>query len=300
MESGLIFNVQRYSLQDGPGIRTTVFLKGCPLRCWWCHNPEGQSPEAEVIVLDGRCVRCGECHKACPEDRGRVEGQERLGAGARCIRCGACVAACPTGARQMVGRRMTADEVLAEVLRDGVFYEESGGGVTFSGGEPLMQPTFLMALLAACRARGIRTAVDTSGYAPREDLLATAALADLVLYDLKTVDDARHRRYTGVSNETILDNLQALGRSHGNIWVRVPLVPGFNDGADELEALARFTAAIPGVRQLNLLPYHRTGAHKWAGLGKPPPPVAGPVSAEAIEAAAERLRKSGFNVLIGG
>jgi pyruvate formate lyase activating enzyme len=195
---------------------------------------------------------------------------------------------------------MTADEVLAEVLRDAIFYDESGGGVTFSGGEPLAQPKFLMALLAACRASGIRTAVDTSGYAPQEDLLAAAALADLILYDLKTVDDDRHRRYTGVSNETILENLKALGRSHGNIWVRVPLVPGFNDDVEQLEAVGQFAAAIPGVRQLNILPYHKTGVHKWAGLRKPPPPDAAPASAEAIDRAAARLRQSGFNVLVGG
>lgn len=304
MESGLIFNLQRYSLQDGPGIRTTAFLKGCPLHCWWCHNPESQSPEPELALQESRCTRCGECRTVCPQnassDASSGNGRELEGT-APCIRCGACVAACPSEARQMIGRRMGVDEVLAEILKDRIFYDDSGGGATFSGGEPLLQPRFLVELLAACRARGIHTAVDTCGYAPEEELLAIAPLTDLFLYDLKAIDDARHREFTGVSNALILKNLKALGRVHRNIWLRMPLVPGFNDDAEGLEAAARLAAAIPGVRQLNLLPYHKAGARKWQALGKPRelPDVASP-SAEALEQAAERLRSFGVNVQIGG
>ena len=299
METGLVFNIQRYSIQDGPGIRTTVFLKGCPMDCWWCHNPESQSPEPEIVVLEGRCMRCGECRKVCPQE----------GAGApkdpdgtrRCIRCGACVAACPTGARQMVGRPMTAADVLAEVLKDRVFYEESGGGATFSGGEPLLQPGFLKAVLAACRSAGLHTAVDTCGFAPKEDLLAIAPLADLFLYDLKFMDEASHVRYTGASGAGVLDNLRALGRVHENIWIRVPIIPGINDSADHLEALARCASSIGGVRQVNVLPYHGAGAYKSPRVGKayrlqkiaPPSP-------ERMEDVAAKFRGHGLNVRIGG
>jgi pyruvate formate lyase activating enzyme len=305
MEDGLVFNIQRYSIHDGPGIRTTVFLKGCPLDCWWCHNPESQSGEPEIVAIEGRCIRCGECRKACPQEgraaRGDPAASKEPPRDFRCIRCGACVAACPTGARQMVGRRMTVAEVVAEVLKDRVFYEESGGGVTISGGEPLMQPRFLVGLLASCRTQGIHTAVDTCGYAPPADLLAAAPLADLFLYDLKLMDDAGHRRYTGASNATVLDNLRALGRVHDRIWIRVPIIPGVNDDAENLEAAARLAASIPGVRQVNLLPYHEAGAYKSPRLGKPYRlGVAAPAAPASMNEAAARFRAAGLNVMIGG
>jgi len=196
---------------------------------------------------------------------------------------------------------MTVAEVLAEILKDRIIYDESGGGATFSGGEPLMQPEFLLGLLEACRKEGVHTALDTCGYAPREQLLAAARLADLILYDLKTMDDYRHRECTGVSNSLILENLEALGRVRANIWVRVPLIPGFNDDGDELESIARFASSIEGVRQVNLLPYHETGLHKSARLGrtcrpgKLPPP-----SAESLEQAAETFRAFGLPIHTGG
>jgi len=321
METGLVFNIQRYSIHDGPGIRTTVFLKGCPLDCWWCHNPEGQEAEPEVVVIEGRCVQCGECRVACPQEKGVrnlfLENAEKAPKPhfpekrfltpfsaeppLRCTRCGACVEACPTGARQMVGRRMTVAEVMAEVVKDRIFYEESGGGVTFSGGEPLVQPKFLAALLDACRAEKIHTAVDTCGFAPQADLLAVAPRADLFLYDLKSMDEARHRLYTGISNVSILENLQALSRVHKNIWIRVPIIPGVNDNAEQLEALARCAAATSGVRQVNVLPYHEAGAYKSSRVGKPcrmenvvPP------SAEFMKNVAAKFRGFGVNVKVGG
>ena len=280
MQTGLVFNIQRYSLHDGPGIRTTVFLKGCPLACWWCHNPEGMSPDPEVVVAEGRCTACGRCREACPEKNAgkwwdsHHSAHPTVCAGTpaappTCVRCGACVEACPTQARQLLGRRMTVDEVVAEIEKDQLFYDDSGGGVTFSGGEPFAQTPFLLELLEACRRREIHTAVDTTGYVGQDALLAAARWTNLFLYDIKVLDDARHRRYTGVSNATILDNLQVLGRTHGNVWVRVPIVPGINDAPGDLEATVRFAAAVPGVKQVNLLVYHHTGAYKFARLGKP-------------------------------
>ncbi|MGA2063970.1 MAG: glycyl-radical enzyme activating protein [Thermoguttaceae bacterium] len=303
MHSGLVFNIQRYSLDDGPGIRTTVFLKGCPLRCIWCHNPEGMDPGPEILLSPARCIACDRCREGCPADAAGPIGQEGRweDESPRCVRCGACARTCPAEARRLAGRRMTAAEVLAEILRDRVFYEDSGGGATFSGGEPLMQPEFLMALLAACRDREIHTAVDTSGYARQEDLLAAARSADLFLYDLKILDDQRHRRYTGVSNRSILENLHALGQVHGNIWVRMPLVPGVNDGPGDLEDVVRLAASVPGVRQVNLLPYHATGAAKFRRLGKAYPGdalVTPP--AELVEQTAARLQNLGVPVISGG
>ena len=218
-----------------------------------------------------------------------------------CELCGACVEACPTQARQMIGQEISVSGVLKTVLQDRVFYEDSGGGVTFSGGEPLSQSDFLRELLEACRRYGLHTAVDTCGLARLEDVLAVAALTDLFLYDLKFMDDAKHRRYTGVSNALILDNLQALGRVHGRIWLRVPVIPGINDDEAGLEAAARFAAAVPGVQQVNLLPFHRTGLPKSRRLGQdsgvaevqPPTP-------EAMKRALEIFAGAGLAVRTGG
>ena len=271
MESGLIFNIQRYSVEDGPGIRTTVFLKGCPLRCAWCHNPEGLASEPEIYVIESMCLACGKCRQVCPVSLvEKARSPEPLPPRvAGCQLCGACVEECPPHARRMVGQSMTVTQVLDVILRDRVFFEDSGGGVTFSGGEPLMQPAFLLGLLQACRAQGIHTVVDTSGLAPYEHLLAIAPLVDLFLYDLKLMDDAAHRRYTGVSNRLILENLSKLGRVHRQIWLRVPCVAGVNDQAGELRGAAQFAASVPGVRQVTLLPFHWLGMHKRRRIGTP-------------------------------
>lgn len=265
--SGLVFNIQKYSLNDGPGIRTTVFLKGCPLCCAWCHNPEGIQPRCEVVTWERRCAVCGDCREACPV-AGALEGEGPLPMRVPgCLECAACVEACPTGARQMVGRRMAVGEVLREVLQDRVFYEDSGGGVTISGGEPLMQPRFLVAVLEACRAVSLHAVLDTTGFGRQEDLLAAARLAELVMYDLKAFDEERHRRLTGVSNRRILANLEALDRAERNLWIRVPVVPGYNDDLDDLREMARFVQRLKWVRQVSLLPFHRTGLHKFQRLG---------------------------------
>ncbi len=296
MRSGRVFHVQRFSIQDGPGIRTTVFLKGCGLSCAWCHNPEGRSPSTEVVRIEERCIRCGACIEVCTSGA----AAEAL-PGALCKRCGACVEACPTGARRTVGRDVTVADLVAEVERDRVFFEESGGGVTLSGGEPLAQAAFVVEALAALRARSLATALDTCGFASRDDLLRAAANADLVLFDLKVVDDERHRRLTGVPSAPILENLEALGPAHGNVWLRIPVVPGVNDDAPNLEAAAGIAASVPGVRRVHLLPYHRTGTRKYGRVGLPYALHAvEPPGPDVMERAAGPFRRLGLDTRIGG
>ncbi|MFZ1613427.1 MAG: glycyl-radical enzyme activating protein [Holophaga sp.] len=277
---GLVFHLQRFSLQDGPGLRTTVFLKGCPLACAWCHNPESQSAAPELLTLEQRCMHCGSCVETTDADS--VEG-------------------CPTGARQRVGRSMTASELVTEVLRDRIFFEQSGGGVTFSGGEPLLQATFVSGVAAALQANGIHTALDTCGFAPTEALLQVASHMDLVLYDLKLMDEARHREMTGESNGLILTNLRALGAQHPRIWLRVPIIPGINDDAANLAATAQFAVQTPGIQRVDLLPYHATGVAKFGRLGLHYRLEAvAPPSVEQLDAIAQDFRAQGLNVTIGG
>jgi len=297
--SGLVANIQRYSLQDGPGIRTTVFLKGCPLDCWWCHNPECRAPERELLIVESRCAWCGECVIACPEGIAAPAGPEKQTDA--CPRCGACEAACPTGARQIVGAEMTVDQVVKEIARDRVFFEESSGGVTFSGGEPLAQAAFVEVLLAACRSAGFHSALDTCGFAPEEKLLRVAGMADLVLFDVKILDDAKHKQFTGVSNVVILKNLRELCRIHPNVWLRIPVIPQLNDSPEDLEALASFAASLGGIRQVNLLPYHRTGMKKFERLGRTYAlPDIVPPSAEVMENAVQCFAGHGIQARVGG
>lgn len=268
MQRGLVFNIQRFSVHDGPGIRTTVFLKGCPLSCVWCHNPEGIAPAPEVALSPRRCIECGECVVVCPQGLpvpGEALTAESVDA---CLVCGACAETCPTRARQIAGSEMTVSEVMAEVLKDRVFFEESGGGVTFSGGEPLGQPRFLLELLHTCRQQGIHTTVDTSALVSWEDLEVVAGSADLILYDIKHLDDAVHRRYTGVSNRQILANLRRLGAGRHRIWLRVPVIPGINDGLEDIRAVGQLAASIRGVERVCLLPYHPLGEDKLRRQGR--------------------------------
>jgi len=301
-KKGIIFDIKKFAVHDGPGIRTTVFLKGCPLHCAWCHNPEGIASGPEIMVFTERCIRgCRDCLAVCP--RGalkRVRDIILLDRGL-CDRCGACVDVCPSEALQSVGKTVSVGEVMDEVARDIPFYERSGGGATFSGGEPLTQPAFLRELLLACRARGIHTAVDTSGHAPFSVFEKLLPLVDLFLYDLKVIDDERHRRFTGVSNRLILENLEKLSRSAAPLAIRVPLLPGVNDADDELRALAGFCAALANRHSLHLLPYHRGYVAKRRRLGlNAVLPDTAPPSSKLLEKAGKIFTGNVATVIIGG
>jgi pyruvate formate lyase activating enzyme len=257
MKTGIISNIQRFCLHDGPGIRTTVFFKGCPLICSWCHNPEMISAEPELNKMESRCIHCGACVEVCPE---KSDGTCRL--------CGSCIVNCPTGARQLIGEQLTVDALLQEIIREVIIYDQSGGGVTFSGGEPLQQSEFLYEILHACRKQGLHTAVDTCGYSSFDALRKTAGYTNLFLYDLKIMDPLKHKQYTGVSNEIILANLQNLDRIHDRIWIRIPVIPGINDNLNELNTMAQFVNTLAHVEQINLLPFHRMGSHKQQHIKK--------------------------------
>jgi pyruvate formate lyase activating enzyme len=296
---GLIFNVMRFSIHDGPGIRTTVFLKGCPLRCPWCHNPEGQAREPEVTYVQERCIRCGECVSRCPNGalhlNGHVQRDEKL-----CQRCGECADACSSDARQVVGRWMSVSEVLDDVLKDVVFFDESGGGLTISGGEPFMQAAFLESLLEACRSRKIRTVVDTCGHADPQVMRRSVKSVDLFLYDLKVMDGEKHQTLTGVKNDLILKNLRLLAECGARVLARVPVIPGVNDDTENLEALADFLIPLH-LRDVELLPFHRIGRDKYDRLRlhremyDVSPPTAG-----EIENVRAHLNRCGLNVRVGG
>ena len=299
--TGLVFDVQRFSLHDGPGIRTTVFLKGCPLACRWCHNPEGMRMAPEILVTPDRCIGCGACVEACPY--GLPSGIDGGWAASKdvCEACGLCAEACPTGARRLAGRTVTVEQLVDEVLRDRVFFSQSGGGVTFSGGEPLSQARFVLACLAALKEEGIHTAVDTCGLVDRDDLLRAAAIADLFLFDIKHADQASHIEWAGAPNDRILANLAALAGAHDEIWVRVPVIPGVNDEAADLRRTAALAASLPGVQRVSLLPYHELGEDKRERVGVPGAAFAAdPPQQDRMRDIATIFEEAGLLTVIGG
>jgi pyruvate formate lyase activating enzyme len=277
---GLIFHIQRFSVHDGPGIRTTVFLKGCPLHCAWCHNPESIAPVKEIALHSERCIRCGECFAVCESHAIRQGNGSFKTFREFCMSCGTCIDVCAAEVRTLFGKEVSTDEVMEEIRKDIVFYDQSGGGATFSGGEPLLQHEFLSTLLDACRTEEIHTTVDTTGFTSPAILERIGRATDLFLYDIKTIDDAKHIEYTGVSNGQILENARRLAGWHKNIIVRVPLIPQFNDGTESLHSIGKFTASLKTVKEMHVMPYHQSGIEKYKHLEKeytmgsttPPPP----------------------------
>ncbi len=261
----MIFDIQRFSIHDGPGIRTTVFLKGCPLGCQWCHNPESRSPYTQLAFYKAKCIVCGRCYRACPH--GAISmGETRVNRD-QCVVCGACAEVCPTGALQIIGRTASVEEVVGVVVRDKPFYKTSGGGVTISGGEPTFQFEFTKCLLQAFKREGLHTAIETSGMTSWEHLSQIAPLVDLFLFDMKAVDAAKHVRFCGVENSVILKNAHRLAQTGAEIVFRTPIVPGVNDSDDDIRALGEFVLSLEGKPKVALMAYHKIGTGKYEAIG---------------------------------
>jgi pyruvate formate lyase activating enzyme len=302
MQKPLVFDIKRYCINDGPGIRITIFLKGCPLACRWCHNPESISPHIQKLYTAAKCIGCGECVKACPEKACKLTGEGIVTDPALCNLCGKCAEVCPTRATEMSGRPVSVTGLLREIVKEVPFFDQSGGGVTFSGGEPLLYPDFLVQILDACGERGIHRAVDTSGHVKAGVLLEVAKRTDLFLYDLKLMDPARHRLYTGVDNQRILTNLKALAETGAAIQIRVPLIKGVNAEDHNLEATAAFVAGLAGeLKPVSLLPFHNIAVGKHAKLGQSfdPSGMAEP-SREELERAIAIFGEHGLSASVGG
>lgn len=262
-----VFNIQPYSIHDGPGIRTTVFLKGCPLTCLWCQNPESQKMENQLLVVRDRCTGCGRCVIACPFDAVKIVDGISKTDRTKCTVCGSCVSQCPEGIREVCGEEYTVSQLVKKVMADKLFYDGSGGGITVSGGEALSQADFVSEFFKQCKSEGLHTTLDTSGFAPWDKLEKVALHTDLVLYDVKHMDSQAHRKLTGVSNERILENLKRLSTMPVEIYIRIPVIPGMNDSDENIEKTAEFVKKDLGGRyKTYLLPYHRMGEAKLENL----------------------------------
>lgn len=313
MATGTVFDIQRYSIHDGPGIRTTVFLKGCPLSCKWCHNPEGQSGEIELIFRENRCGKCGACLTVCKHgaiswdasgpdsSRGPDKPGMPVTDRTKCRRCGECTLVCFSEARELTGKEMSVDQVMSEVERDIPFYEESGGGITLSGGEPLMQGSFALELLKTSKARGTHTCLDTCGFAEWSTIDSVRQYVDLFLYDLKLIDDRKHQEFVGVSNRMITENLRALAQRGHNIVLRVPIIPGINEDDENIRQIGAFAAALPHLISVGILPYHHISIEKYNRLSRPYSLAGlGPPSDQRMTEIASILTGCGLAVKMGG
>lgn len=267
MTSGMIFDIQHFCIDDGPGIRTTVFMKGCPLRCLWCHNPEGMKRERQVSYDSQKCIRCGRCEGSCLHHGHIVNGEEHRLDRSNCIGCGSCMEACPTDALRIYGRSMTVEEVLEDVLGDKPFYDNSGGGITLSGGEPLSQSAFALELLKRSKEANLHTCIETCGYCSLEVMKEAADFTDLILFDVKETDKKFHKRFTGVDNDRILANLWMLLEIGKPVILRCPVIPGCNDRKEHFEEIARLSEKMKNVQEIHLEPYHPFGLDKYGKLG---------------------------------
>jgi len=299
---GVVFNIQRFSIHDGPGIRTTVFLKGCSLRCGWCSNPESVRLSPEIITRDIKCIRCGKCVEACSQQAITVVENTRIIQWEKCNYCMKCAEVCPSGAIERAGEYMTVAEVIDTVGRDVSYYRRTNGGMTLSGGEPLVQWQFALKLLQEAKRRGLHTALDTTGYTDWEILDELLNFTDLVLYDVKHPNSARHQEATGVPNKRILDNLRKTVAKPGlKVWVRHAVIPQFSDSEEDLEDLCKLILALkPSVEKISLLPYHKFGELKYAAMGKVYPWKGIPtISDEQIGELKKLVESHGIKVDVG-
>ncbi len=257
MNKAIIFDIEKNSFVDGPGIRTTVFFKGCNLKCAWCHNPESQSFEPQMMFYRDKCTGCGKCKSVCASPE-------------HCTLCGKCTLYCPAEARKVCGKEYTVDEVFNEIIKDKAFYENSGGGVTFSGGECMLQIDFLLEILKRCKENGIHTAIDTAGHISWGNFEKVLPFTDLFLYDIKIFDSEKHKKYTGVGNELILDNLKRLFEIGAKIWIRIPVIPTVNDNKEEMQKIKAFIDNCGVAERVELLPYHKMGENKYGAICKGP------------------------------
>lgn len=294
--TGIIFDIKHFAIHDGPGIRTTVFLKGCPLGCLWCHNPESISAAPQLLFNPRKCIGCGQCYQVCPNNVHKMIGTEHIINRDACQLCGKCVEECYAGALEMAGYTVTVDQVLEEVLQDRIFYENSGGGLTLSGGDPLAQFEFSLALLKAAKKEGIHTALDTSGQTEWKKFEKLLEFTDLVLYDIKHMDSDRHRALTGVPNELIVENLRRLGDYEKRIWIRIPLIPGKNDDDRNFHAIGELLSSLRNVERIEVLKYHRLAESKYQQMGKEYSLIGlNPPSDVDLESRLEVLREHGLS-----
>lgn len=267
-KKGLVLSIEKTSVHDGPGLRTSIFLKGCPLHCLWCHNPESQAFTPELYYFDEKCIRCGACMYSCRKGCHVVAKEEHIIDRSKCTACNACVAACPYSALEVKGEYMDANTVLAEAEKDRPYYEASGGGITVSGGEPLSQFDYTCELLAEAKTRGFHTCLETCGYAPAEKLLKIREYVDLFLYDFKESNKENHKRYTGVDNDLIINNLKEIDKLGSKSILRCPIIPGLNDRAEHLQEIAGLAGQLKNIKEINIMPYHSYGKSKSRNIGK--------------------------------
>lgn len=295
------FDIQPFSLHDGPGIRTTVFMKGCPLRCSWCSNPEGYLPKHDLSFSRDKCTDCMDCVDVCDEavffnNKGVLEVNHD-----KCTHCGDCVPVCPTSALKIFGRDMEVDDIIAQVLKDKAYFDNSGGGITLSGGECMMQPQTVLSLLQKAKAHGLHTCIETSGFAKTKDFDQVVPYTDIFLFDYKITGTDAHQKYTGQRNELILENLEFLNAHQAKIILRCPIIPGINDTHEHFEAIVALSKKYVNITHIELMPYHTWGAHKYEEIGLSPPPIAvRTVGDEAIAGWLQYLHDNGCTKAVKG
>jgi len=294
-----IFNIQKFSVHDGPGIRTTVFFKGCPLKCAWCHNPESQNAGMEILYDKNKCTLCGNCIKACQNNAIEIKNNILTTNMDKCTFCGDCTVCCINSAKQIAGKEYTVDEVMKEVLKDRVFYKNSKGGVTLSGGEPLIYAAFVEELLMELKKENIHTAVDTCGAVDFKVLERISKYTDLFLYDIKSMDEEKHILYTGVSNKNIINNLINLSKIHNNINLRLPIIEGINADENHIFEILKLIKNT-NIKKINLLPYHDIAMHKYEKLGRKYYEYMKRPADEKLKRYIDIIEKEGYRVKIGG